>query len=98
VAQVGGFSLQLYISGDTLSSRRAKDNLARLREREPISSWPVEIIDVLAEPQRAEEAGILATPTLSYDHPASPKRIVGDLSDTNRILRFLGIAAKDENQ
>ncbi|HZZ78929.1 MAG TPA: circadian clock KaiB family protein [Gemmataceae bacterium] len=95
---MGGFSLRLYISGDTISSRRAKDNLARLCGREPMSSWPVEVIDVLSEPQRAEEAGILATPTLSCEHPTSPKRVVGDLSDTNRILGFLGITAKDGNE
>jgi circadian clock protein KaiB len=58
----------------------------------------VEVIDVLAEPQRAEEARILATPTLSYDHPGGSKRIIGDLSDTGRVLAFLGIAAEDEDK
>jgi circadian clock protein KaiB len=94
--QVGEFLLRLYISGDTASSRRAKENLSRLRERVLEPRWTIEIVDVLTTPQRAEEAGILATPTLSYDHPGGPKRIIGDLSDASRILRFLGIEAKDE--
>ncbi len=51
----------------------------------------VEIIDVLARPELAEQAGILATPTLSYDNAGRPRRIVGDLSDTQRILEFLGL-------
>jgi circadian clock protein KaiB len=92
---VGEFLLRLYISGDTASSRRAKENLARLRENTLGSEWTVDVIDVLTAPQRAEEAGILATPTLSYDHPGGPKRIIGDLSDASRILRFLGIEAKE---
>ncbi|MFC7398404.1 circadian clock KaiB family protein [Chelatococcus sp. GCM10030263] len=94
---MGEFLLRLYISGDTASSRRAKENLSRLRESTLGSRWTVDVIDVLTAPQRAEEAGILATPTLSYDHPAGPKRIIGDLSDATRILRFLGIEAKEEN-
>lgn len=51
----------------------------------------IEIIDVLVSPERAEQAGILATPTLSYEHATRPRRIVGDLSDTKRVLEFLGI-------
>jgi circadian clock protein KaiB len=44
-----------------------------------------------------EQAGILATPTLSYEHPARPRRIIGDLSDTRRVLDFLGIELKGKN-
>jgi circadian clock protein KaiB len=57
--------------------------------------WGVEIIDVLDAPELAEKAGIIATPTLSYEHSARPRRIVGDLSDTKRVLEFLGIEQKE---
>jgi circadian clock protein KaiB len=63
----------------------------RLRKYMGADACKIEIIDVLAKPELAEQAGILATPTLSYDHAGRPRRIVGDLSDTQRILEFLGI-------
>ena len=62
-----------------------------LRKYMNAGAWKIEIIDVLARPELAERAGILATPTLSYEHETRPRRIVGDLSDTRRILEFLGI-------
>jgi circadian clock protein KaiB len=91
------FSLRLYIAGNTPSSLRAQENLSRLRARmKPHASSDVKVIDVLADPQLAEEAGILATPTLSYEHPVRTRRVVGDLGDTLKILEFLGIQAKEE--
>jgi len=59
-------------------------------------AWKIEIIDVLVSPERAEQAGVLATPTLSYEHASRPRRIVGDLSDTQRVLEFLGIKPDGE--
>lgn len=83
--------LRLYIAGNSLTSRRAEKNVMRLREHMNAGAWKFEIIDVLAEPELAEQASILATPTLSYDDAGRPRRIVGDLSDTKRILEFLGL-------
>lgn len=60
------------------------------------AGWRVEIIDVLDKPELAEKAGVIATPTLSYEHSARPRRIVGDLSDTRRVLDFLGIEIKGD--
>ena len=62
-----------------------------LRKYISAGAWNIEIIDVLANPEVAEQAGILATPTLSYECAGRPRRIVGDLSDTKRILEFFGI-------
>jgi circadian clock protein KaiB len=49
---------------------------------------------VQEKPELAEKAGILATPTLAYEHPERSRRIVGDLGDTKRVLEFLGIELK----
>jgi len=62
-----------------------------LRKFMNAGAWKIEIIDVLAKPELAEQAGILATPTLTYENQGRPRRIVGDLSDTRRVLEFLGI-------
>ena len=88
--------LRLFVSGNSTSSRRAKENLARLQETSLPAGWRVEIVDVLTAPELAEKARILATPTLSYDLPSRPKRIVGDLSDTAKVMEFLGIEFRDK--
>jgi circadian clock protein KaiB len=56
-----------------------------------LNDHQVEVVDVLLRPELAEQAGILATPTLSYEHVTRPRRIIGDLSDAKRVLEFLGI-------
>jgi circadian clock protein KaiB len=89
------FSLRLYIAGNSTTSRRARQQLAQIREILNQHKLEVAIIDVLARPQIAEQERILATPTLAYEHAGRPKRIVGDLSDTTRVLEFLGIYIKD---
>jgi circadian clock protein KaiB len=83
--------LRLYVAGTSASSRRAEQNLAQLRRHFKAEHWTVEVIDVLTRPEVAEHAGVLATPTLSYEHPDRPRRIIGDLSDIKRVLEFLGI-------
>lgn len=82
---------RLYVAGNSASSRRAEQNLAHLKKYVKPEQWRIEIIDVLLKPELAEQAGILATPTLSYEDSTRPRRIVGDLSDTRRVLEFLGI-------
>jgi circadian clock protein KaiB len=88
--------LRLYIAGNSVSSRRAQQNLERLQASLGAHGWKVEIIDVLDQPELAEGARIIATPTLSYEDMVRTRRIVGDLSDTARVLEFLGINQKDE--
>ena len=67
-----------------------------LRKHMNAGAWKIEIIDVLAKPELAEQAGILATPTLSYENAGRPRRIVGDLSDIKRTLEFLGLKPDGE--
>lgn len=81
--------LKLYIAGSSAASRRAEQNLAHLKTLVP--GWEIEVIDVLTAPELAERAGILATPTLAYDHPERPRRVIGDLSNARRVLEFLAI-------
>jgi circadian clock protein KaiB len=83
--------LRLFVSGTSATSQRAKVNLAGLKATGLPADWRTEVIDVLAEPARAEKAGILATPTLSYEEGGRQRRIVGDLSDAVRVLNFLGL-------
>ena len=86
--------LRLYVAGNSTTSRRAEQNLLHLRALTKSETWRVEVIDVLKKPDLAEQAGILATPTLSYENSTRPRRIIGDLSDAKRVLEFLGIEPK----
>jgi circadian clock protein KaiB len=96
-ASVAELVLRLYIAGNSASSRRAEQNLHALRASLAQNAWEVEIIDVLSKPELAEQAGVIATPTLSYEHSGRSRRIIGDLSDKKRILEFLGIEAEGES-
>lgn len=91
---VTGSVLRLYVAGNSASSRQAVQNLKRLQMLIKAEGGHVEIIDVLANPELAEKDSILATPTLCYEHSGRHRRIVGDLSDTKKILVFLGIEMK----
>ena len=81
--------LRLYIAGETPATFRARAYCKALLGA--AIGVEIEEIDVLTEPAAAEAAGILATPILSDDALAPPRRIVGDLGDIARVLQFLGI-------
>lgn len=79
------FVLQLYVSGQTLYSARAVDNLRRICETEVPGLYAIEVIDVLTEPWRAEADKILATPTVVRRRPEPVRKIIGDLSDEDQV-------------
>jgi circadian clock protein KaiB len=89
--------LRLYIAGNSAVSRRAQQNLQQLGTLIKPDVWRVEVIDVIEKPELAEKAGILATPTLSYEDTVRPRRIIGDLNDAKKVLEFLGIEPKGTN-
>ena len=89
-----GNFLRLYVAGDTPSSLRARDNFARLCAEVEPQHFVTMTIDILADPQAAETARILATPTLVCNRSTQLRRIIGDLSDRQRVLDFLGIMAE----
>ena len=83
-------SFRLYVTGEAVNSVRARRNLEELRAHLP-GSWEVEVVDVLESPARAEEDRVLATPTLIKSSPPPTRRIIGDLSDRERVLMSLGM-------
>jgi len=85
--------LRLYVAGTSPTARRAKQQLDDLRTL-IAPGWRIEVVDVQQMPELADKAGILATPTLSFEHLDRSRRIVGDLGDKKRVLQFLGIELK----
>ncbi|CAL77737.1 Circadian clock protein kaiB [Bradyrhizobium sp. ORS 278] len=86
------YHLGLFVTGQTLHSLRAIENLRRICEQEFAGLCVVEIIDVTERPDVAERERIVATPTLVRRDPPPVRKIIGDLSDTRRVLLALGIA------
>jgi circadian clock protein KaiB len=83
--------LKLYVTGKTPRSERAITNLHRLCKEELEGQYELSIIDVLEYPQLAENEKIIATPTLIKELPPPLRRVIGDLSDKERVLLGLDI-------
>jgi circadian clock protein KaiB len=88
--------LKLYVTGSTLRSTRAIDNLRRVLDSELPDKYDLEVVDVYEHPEAAAEHQILAAPTLIVLEPQPVRRIIGDLSDTERVLRSLDLPAKKQ--
>ncbi|MEN6496362.1 MAG: circadian clock KaiB family protein [Thermoguttaceae bacterium] len=82
----GLWELRLYVAGQTPKSVKAFDNLKRICEEYLPGQYRIEVIDLLEQPQLAEGDQILAIPTLVRKLPEPVKKILGDLSNTERVL------------
>lgn len=91
------YLLTLFITGHTARSERAIANLRRICDEELSEAYELHIVDILEEPQRAEAERILATPTLIKALPPPLRRIIGDLSDTEKVLLGLDLQSIDES-
>jgi circadian clock protein KaiB len=88
---VNRFTLKLYIAGNTSRSQVAIANLRRICDVELRGEYHMVVIDVLERPQLAEDEKIMATPTLIKHLPLPLRRIIGDLSDSGKVLLGLDI-------
>ena len=82
----GFFDLRLYIAGQTTRSVAAVTNLKRICDEHLEGRYRIEVIDLLEHPQLARGDQILALPTLVRKLPEPIRKLVGDLSDTERVL------------
>lgn len=78
--------LRLYIAGETPKSRTAFNNLKNICDDLLNGKYKIEVIDLLANPQLSREHQILAVPTLVRKLPVPVRKIIGDLSNTERVL------------
>jgi len=78
--------LRLYVAGETARSKQAIANLRKICEIELEGQCEIEIVDVLDNPDLAEKEKILATPTLIKLLPPPLRRIIGDLSQIEKVL------------
>lgn len=84
-------SLKLFVTGASPNSAKAIANLKEIIDNYFDFKYDLEIIDVYQQPLRASKDQIVALPMLLKFFPLPVKKIIGDLSDTNKVLRGLGI-------
>jgi circadian clock protein KaiB len=77
----------LYLAGNTPASARAIVNTRRFCEEHLENGYDLEIIDISLHPERVREAQIIAAPTLVKKLPLPERRVIGDMSKTDRLLQ-----------
>jgi circadian clock protein KaiB len=85
--------LRLYVAGQSPKSLRAFDNLNKLCEEHLAGRYEIEIVDLVEDPSLARSDDIVAIPTLVRHLPAPLRKIIGDLSNTERVLVGLRLEA-----
>ena len=93
-SSVKAYELRLYVAGQTPKSLAAFANLKKICEEHLAGRYHIEIIDLLKDPQLASGDQILAIPTLVRKLPEPIKKIIGDLSNTERVLIGLDLREK----
>ena len=81
----------LYVAGQSPRSAQAETNLKRLGAERLGGAYDLTVVDVATDPDRAEAARILTTPTVVKEAPGQPRRVTGDLSDAECVFRALGL-------
>src|SRR5947208_16083092 len=89
----GKFTLRLYVAGQTPKSIRAFANLKVLCEEHLEGRYQIEVIDILEHPDKARGDQIVAIPTLVIKLPHAFRKIIGDLSDADKVL--VGLALQE---
>lgn len=89
------WQLRLYVAGQTPKSLAAFSNLKTICENHLNGRYRIEVIDLLKQPHLSKGDQILAIPTLVRKLPQPVRKIIGDLSDANRVLVGLDLRAAD---
>lgn len=87
------WQLKLYVAGNTARSSAALENLKRVCETHLAGRYSIEIVDLLVNPKLAAGDQILAVPTLVRKFPEPMRKIIGDLSNEERVLVGLNVKA-----
>lgn len=94
--KITNYTLKLYIAGQTVSAVHAIENIKRIFDEQLKYTYELKIIDVLKEPNLAQNDNIIATPTLVLVHPSRNRMVIGDLSCAEKVFEGLGLSLKDK--
>ena len=85
------YTLRLYVAGFRQRSRNAIANIRSICDKHFEGRADLEIIDLYQQPELAAAQQVIVTPTLIKEAPAPLRRMIGDLSDTSKVLAALGV-------
>lgn len=88
------YVLSLYVAGQTPRSIQAIMNIKQICEKELQGRYDLEIVDIYQEPDKAKDEQLFALPTLIKKLPAPLRRVIGDLSNTQKVIVGLNITPK----
>ncbi len=88
------YALRLYVTGMTPRSARAVQNITRLCEEHLKGRYDLDVVDIFQQPDRARENQVIVAPTLVKTSPLPLKRLIGDMTDTDSVLRALNVKRK----
>jgi circadian clock protein KaiB len=91
-SESGGWQLRLYVAGQSPRSIAALANLTSLCARHLPGRYTIEVIDLVADPELAEQDRVIVLPTLVRLSPEPLRKITGDLSDEQKVLTWLGLS------
>ena len=94
-ARQAKYVLRLYVSGSTLKSALAVENIKRICEQHLKNRYDLEVIDIYQQPNLAREEQIVAVPTLIKRWPPPVRRLIGDLSNMKRALSALDLGLRE---
>ena len=89
------YVLRLYVTGMTPKSTQAIANVRKICEEHLAGRYELEVIDIYQQPKLAKGEQIIATPTLIKKLPPPLRRLIGDMSDTERVLVGIDLKPKD---
>lgn len=90
------YVLRLYVSGATFKSMQAISNIRKICEQNLKGRFELEVIDTYQKPEMAQADQIVALPTLIKELPPPLRRVIGDLSDADRVMVGLDLAEKED--
>jgi len=90
------YLLRLYVTGSTIRSRRAIENMRKICESHLEGRYDLEVIDIYQQPEAAIKEQVVAVPTLVKLLPGPLRRIIGDLSETEKVLHSLDLTPRAE--
>ncbi len=94
-SDLGPYILRLYVAGNTSQSSRAITNLKTICETYLKDRYIITVLDIYERKERAREDGVLVSPTLVRRSPLPERRLIGDLSETERVVRALDLTPEE---
>jgi len=94
-SRLAKYVLRLYVSGSTLKSSRAVENIKRVCEQHLKNRYDLEVIDIYQQGKLVRDEQIVAVPTLIKRLPLPLRRIIGDMSDQKKVLFGLDLRMRE---